>query len=88
MQRAAPFVLRIAAASGTTVRPFPTAAEAYDEASAVRRALPGAGSLLQVEDVTSGAVLGQWRHNGTGWFLEDSDARSPSAQPVEVASAG
>lgn len=88
MQRAAPFVLRIAAASGTSVRPFPTAAEAYDEASAVRRALSGAGSLLQVEDVTSGAVLGQWRHDGTGWLLEDSAPRSPSALRLEVASAG
>ena len=88
MQRAAHFVLRILAASGTSVRPFASAAEADDGASAIRRALPVAESLLQVEAVTLGAVLGQWRHSGAAWLLEDSDVRSHSALHRRAANAG
>ncbi len=88
MQRVASFVLRIRASSATSVRPFHTAAEAYDEAAAVRRTLCALGSRLQVEDVTAGAVLGEWCHDGSRWLLEQTDARSPWVVPREVTSAG
>jgi hypothetical protein len=65
----APFAVRISSTLHTAERPCRTAAEAYDGAAAVRRAVGDAGTVLQVADVTSGAILGEWRHDGTCWSL-------------------
>lgn len=79
MSSASPFILRVVSGRRGSVRPFRTAAEAYDEAAFVRRTNLGLGSRLQVEDVQSGAILGQWRHDGTTWALEDQAATTTEA---------
>lgn len=70
MLETAPFILRVSSTCGCVARPFRTAAEAYDGAAAVRRTVGDPGAVLQVEDVTSGAVLGEWRHDGSCWLLD------------------
>lgn len=78
MHPTTPFVLRITTHQGAAVRPFRTAAEAYDGAASVRRTIAEVGAALQVEDVSSGAVLGEWRFDEGGWLLNAGAAPSPA----------